>query len=491
MEIITFDKLYHIPVSQLHIKSRYSGLFKFENCIGDLVKEKIRIASGQGFWGDLPNAPLNQVKKGEIDYLVMDYLAEVTMSIMQKQRMRNEKYGYARDFVDVIESIMEDIRDRGIKVISNAGGVNPRACKDAILEIAAKAGITGLNIAVVDGDDILPGLDKLIDAGHTLNNMETGEPISTVKDELLSANVYFGCKPIVEALRKGADIVITGRVTDTGLTLAPMVYEFGWDFEDYDLMSTGTIAGHIIECGGQVSGGNFTDWEEIEDFTDLGFPIIEALPDGTFYVTKHEGTGGLVSEMTVKEQLLYEIGNPAEYITPDCIADFTTVQLKQDGKDRVKVWGIKGKPHTPTYKISASYIDGFKLSSTLVYCWPDAVKKAKVAGELLLKRADKLGIEFRETNIEFVGLNACNEDQTVLEKDNSELNEVQLRISVHGDSKESLDRFGKEIAPLILTGPSGVTGFAGGRPKASEIVAYWPALLDKEAVTPVVTLYTI
>lgn len=451
----------------------------------------IKIASGQGFWGDLPNAPINQVKKGKIDYLVMDYLAEVTMSIMQKQRMRNENFGYARDFVDVVESILPEISKQGVKVISNAGGVNPQACKDAILEAASRANISGIRIAVVDGDDILPGIDKLIGDGHTLMNMETGEPISTIKDHLLSANVYFGCRPIVDALQKGADIVITGRVTDTGLTLAPMAYEFGWDFDDFDLMSTGTIAGHIIECGGQVSGGNFTDWEVVDDFVDIGFPIIEAHKDGTFYVTKHENTGGHISEMTVKEQLLYEIGNPAEYITPDCIADFTTVQLEQDGKDRVKVWGIKGKPYTETYKISASYIDGFKLSSTLVYCWPDAVKKAQVAGNILLKRAKNLGIEFRETNVELVGLNACNEDSDVLKQDLSDLNEVQVRISVYGDSKEDLDRFGKEIAPLILTGPSGVTGFAGGRPKASEVVAYWPALMDKLAAEPRVTIYDI
>lgn len=454
------------------------------------MKKSIKIASGQGFWGDLPDAPINQVKKGKIDYLVMDYLAEVTMSIMQKQRMRNENFGYARDFVGVIEGTLEEIK-RGVKVISNAGGVNPRACKDAILQMAEKKGYSGLKIAVVDGDDILPGLDSLIDAGHTLDNMETGEPISTVKDNLLSANVYFGCRPIVEALQKGADIVITGRVTDTGLTLAPMVYEFGWDFDDYDKMSTGTIAGHIIECGGQASGGNFTDWETVDNLAELGFPIIEAHPDGTFYVTKHEGTGGLVSEMTVKEQLLYEIGDPAEYITPDCIADFTSIQLEQAGKDRVKVWGITGKPATPTYKISASYIDGYKLSSTLVYCWPDAVKKARVAADILKKRADNLGITFRDFNSELVGLNACNEDTDLLNEDLSERNEVQLRISVHGDSREELNRFGKEIAPLILTGPGGVTGFAGGRPKASDVVAYWPALLDKKAAEPVVTLYEI
>jgi hypothetical protein len=455
------------------------------------VKEYIRIASGQGFWGDLPDAPVEQVKRGEIDYLVMDYLAEVTMSIMQKQRMRNENHGYARDFVGVIERTLDEIKNKGVKVISNAGGVNPIACKDAILEVARKAGYSGIKIAVVDGDDILPGLDQLISDGHLLENMETGEPITGVKNDLLSANVYFGCRPIVEALEKGADIVITGRVTDTGLTLAPMVFEFGWDFDNYDLMSAGTIAGHIIECGAQVSGGNFTDWETVDDFTDIGFPIIEAYPDGSFYVTKHENTGGLVSEMTVKEQLMYEIGDPASYITPDCIADFTSIQLKQEGENRVKVWGITGKPDTPTYKISASYIDGYKLSSTLVYSWPDAVKKAKRAGEILLSRAEKLGITFRDTNIEYVGLNSCNEDSGVLQQNLSELNEVQLRISVHGDSRDELNRFGMEVAPLILTGPSGVTGFAGGRPKASEVVAYWPALLDKKAATPRVTVYDL
>ncbi|MFU8813438.1 MAG: acyclic terpene utilization AtuA family protein [Balneolaceae bacterium] len=453
------------------------------------MKQSIRIASGQGFWGDLPNAPIQQVRNGQIDYLVMDYLAEVTMSIMQKQRMHNPEYGYARDFVGVVEEILEEITQSGVKVISNAGGVNPRACKDVLLSIAREKGYHGLKIAVVDGDDILPQLDELIDAGHELKNMETGKPIATVKDDLLSANVYFGCQPIVKALQAGADVVITGRVTDTGLTLAPMAHEFGWSFDDVDKMAIGTIAGHIIECGGQVTGGNFTDWESVDDFTEPGFPIIEAHADGTFYVTKHEGTGGLVSEMTVKEQLLYEIGDPTSYITPDCIADFTTVQLQQDGKDRVKVTGIRGREDTPTYKISASYNDGFKLSSTLVYCWPDAAKKALKAGDILKKRAENLGLEFTDFNVELVGLNACNEDPAALQGDLSELNEVQMRVSVHGYNRDQINRFGKEIAPLILTGPSGVTGFAGGRPKASGVVAYWPALLDKKAATPVVDIF--
>ena len=455
------------------------------------MKESIRIASGQGFWGDLPSAPINQVRKGPIDYLVMDYLAEVTMSIMQKQKMRNENYGYARDFVEVIDEILPDIKEKGIRVVSNAGGVNPEACKDALLKAVKKHGYDDITVAVVDGDDILSDIDELIADGHHLNNMETGDDINSVKEQLLSANVYFGCRPIVEALKQDADIIVTGRVTDTGLTLAPMVHEFGWDFDDYDKMATGTIAGHIIECGGQVSGGNFTDWEKVKDFTEIGFPIIEAYPSGDFYVTKHEGTGGLINEMTVKEQLLYEIGDPSEYITPDGIADFTSVHLEQDGDDRVRVYGITGEPETDTYKVSASYNDGYKLSSTLVYSWPSALKKAIKAGEILKSRAEKLNLKFDEFRVEYIGVNGCDEEPITEQTLDQDFNEVQMRVAVSGQSKDDLNRFGKEIAPLILTGPSGVTGFAGGRPKASDIVAYWPALLDKEAVSTRVRVFNI
>jgi len=455
------------------------------------VKEVIKIASGQGFWGDLPTAPINQVKQGDIDYLVMDYLAEVTMSIMQKQKLRNPEYGYARDFVHVIEAILPDIVNRGIRVVSNAGGVNPRACKDAILKIAREKGHKKLKIAVIDGDDILERIDELISDGHELKNMDTGEPISTVSDQLLSANVYFGAEPIVEALNKGADIIITGRVTDTGLTLAPMIHEFGWDFDNYDLMSTGTIAGHIIECGAQCTGGNYTDWEEVPDIENIGFPIIEAHSNGDFYVTKHENTGGLVSLKTVKEQLVYEIGDPTEYITPDCVADFTSIQLVDDGPNRVRVHDIKGRPDTPFYKVSASYNDGYKLSSTLVYSWPEALKKAIRAGEILKKRAENLNLDIDSFNCEYIGFNGCDEKPVTDDTMKEDFSEIQLRISASGENKADLNRFGMEVAPLILTGPSGVTGFAGGRPKASEIVAYWPALIDKKACKPVVTIFDL
>jgi hypothetical protein len=293
----------------------------------------------------------------------------------------------------------------------------------------------------------------------------------------------------VEALNNGADIVITGRVTDTGLTLGPMIHEFNWSFDDYDKLAAGTIAGHIIECGGQVSGGNFTDWELVDGLAEIGFPIIEAFPDATFNVTKHENSGGIINEMTVKEQLLYEIGDPSDYITPDVIADFTTVQLNEVEANKIRVSGIRGYPTTNTYKISASFNDGYKITSSLVYSWPDAVNKAMSASKILLKRAENLGIEFEDFRTELVGLNACDENTRRLKEDFDELNEVEMRISARGKNRDALDRFGKEIAPLILTGPSGVTGFAGGRPKSSEIVAYWPALLDKEACKPNVTMY--
>jgi hypothetical protein len=434
----------------------------------------------------MPSAPVNQVRNGPIDYLVLDYLAEVTMSIMQKQRGRNPAHGYALDFPPVVESVLDAISERGVKIVTNAGGVNPHACKDDVLRRAAKAGIS-IKVAVVDGDDIMSDIKSLVASGHTMNNMDTGEPLSAIVDEILSANVYFGARPIVEALKMGADVVITGRVTDTGLTLGPMIHEFGWSFDDFDKMAAGTIAGHIIECGAQCSGGNFTDWARVPDMENIGFPIIEAYPDGTFTVTKHDGTGGCVDTMTVSEQLLYEIGDPASYITPDCIADFTSIQLSQDGADRVHVSGIKGLPATDSYKVSISYKDGFKLSSTLVYVWPDAIVKAGRAGEILKSRASALGIEFDKYRVEMVGFNSCSE---VLAVTPAEYNEVQLRVSAVSNSESDLNRFGREIAPLILTGPSGVTGFAGGRPKASEIVAYWPALLSKNAVAPRVSVYS-
>ncbi|MBU3741320.1 MAG: DUF1446 domain-containing protein [Candidatus Kapabacteria bacterium] len=444
------------------------------------MKSSIRIASGQGFWGDLPRAPLDQVSRGPIDYLMLDYLAEVTMSILQKQKMRDPNLGYAKDLVEVCDEILPYLVERGITVITNGGGVNPEAARDRIFEVARKHGITGLKIGVVLGDNILPRIDELIADGHVMKHMETGEPMSTVRERLLSANVYTGAWPVVEALRQGAQIVITGRTTDTGLTLAPMIHEFGWAMDDWDKLAAGTVAGHINECGAQASGGNFLgDWRNVPDLTDVGFPIIEAFPDGTFVVTKHEGTGGMVTRETVSEQLLYEIGDPTDYITPDCVADFTSICLEDLGNDRVRVYGVKGRPATPFFKVSASYLDGFVAFSTLTYSAPEALQKAQAADRILRGRLERLGLHFDEIRTEFVGMNACHGALAGA----IEPNEVMMRVGVRGHDRKAIERFGKEIAPLILTGPPSVTGFSGGRPKPSDVVAYFPALLDKSVLT--------
>jgi hypothetical protein len=446
------------------------------------MKEKIRIASGQGFWGDLLDAPVRQVRGGQIDYLMLDYLAEVTMSILQKQRARNPQMGYARDFVDLMRAILPDIVEKNIRVTANAGGVNVAGCAEAVKNAAVELGLSGkLKIGVVTGDDILGRLDEFIEKGIELRNMDTGEPLASVRDKVQSANVYLGAAPLVEALGKGANVVIAGRVTDTGLTLAPMIHEFGWSETDWDKLAAGTIAGHIIECGAQCSGGNCQyDWQSIPDLANVGFPIAEAAPNGEFVITKHRGTGGLVSVPSVKEQLLYEMGDPHEYITPDVVADFTTIQLADDGENRVRVYGIKGKPFTEFYKVSIAYSAGFKAVGTLVYAYPDAYAKAQAADRILRERLDRLGLKFDLILTEFVGVNATHGH--LAGEPSADIPEVQLRFGVRGQDRGAVERFTKEIAPLILTGPPAVTGFAGGRPKVEEIMAYFPALIPKTEI---------
>ncbi len=339
---------------------------------------------------------------------------------------------------------------------------------------------------MVLGDNILDKIDELLSNGVMLKNMETGESAEAVKEKILSANVYFGAAPVVEALKQGADIVITGRVTDTGLTLAPMIYEFGWDWNDWNKLAAGTVAGHIIECGGQASGGNFLgDWQSIPDLARIGFPIVEAHKDGNIFITKHPNTGGLVSVETISEQLVYEIGDPKDYITPDCIADFTSIHLEHAGKDRVRVYDIKGLPATEFYKVSMSYDDGYSTFTTLTYSAPDALIKAEAADKILRTRLEDLGLKFEEIRTEFLGYNSCHGP---LVKRRDDLSEVVLRVGVRSKDKAVIERFAKEIAPLILTVPPSVTGFAGGRPKPSDVVAYWPALIPKKEVKPEVTV---
>jgi hypothetical protein len=422
-----------------------------------------------------------------IDYLRLDYLAEVTMSILKKQKERDPRMGYARDFIGAMESIFPAVAERGVRVVANAGGVNPDACAAALRETARRAGVDDkLRIGVITGDDLLPRLDELIEGGHPLSNMDTGEPLSTVRDRVLSANAYIGATPIVEALGKGANVVITGRSTDTALTMAPLLHEFRWASDDWDRLASGIVAGHIIECGAQCSGGNcLYDWRSIPDLANIGYPIIEAHEGGSFIVYKHPGTGGRIDVHSVTEQLVYEMGDPREYITPDVIADFTSICVADAGENRVRVFGVRGRPPTDKLKVSIAYRAGFKATGTLVYAWPDALEKARLADRVLRERLDNLGLRFDEVHTEFLGVSATHGP---LAGDATDAPEVQLRIGVRGDDRPSVERFTREIAPLVLNGPPSVTGFAGGRPKVEEVVAYWPALVDKSVVTTKVSM---
>ena len=441
-------------------------------------KDKVLIANGQGFWGDSILGPIRLVNEGPLDYLTLDYLAEVTMSIMQKLKSRDPSKGYATDFVEMCRRVLPVCHEKGIKIIANAGGVNPIACRAALAEVIRELGLTGMKIGIVEGDDILDDLKTLIAGGEAFKNMDNGEPLEPYLDQVKTANVYIGAQPIVEALEQGADIVITGRATDPSIVLAPMMYEFGWSMEDMDMMAAGTIAGHIVECGAQCTGGNYVHWKEIPDMARIGYPVLEAHPDGTFAVTKHPGTGGRVSVETVSSQLVYEMSDPANYITPDCVADFTSIKLEQESDDRVAVSGTKGRLATDTYKVSISFHEGYKLISQLTVAGPDAVEKAQLCADIVFDRVALDGVTFtdEEKFIEILGTNACHAGIVAAPENPAE---VVLRIGARSDEKAKLDRLGMEIVPLVTSGPPGVTGFAGGRPKATEIISYWPALLSK------------
>ena len=435
----------------------------------------IRIANGQGFWGDWLEAPVRLIEQGPIDYLALDYLAEITMSILQKQRQADPNLGYARDFPPLIGRLAPPIRERSIKVIANAGGVNPIACAREVVRLAP-----GLRVAVVLGDDVYSRLDEFLAKGYELRDMDTGEPIAPIRSQISSANAYIGAFPLAEALATGADVVIAGRSTDTALTLAPMVHRFGWRADDYDKLAAGTIAGHIIECGAQCSGGNSqVDWQTIPNMADIGYPIVEAEPDGTFCVTKHLSAGGRINADVVKEQLLYELGDPKNYITPDCIADFTSICLQDAGPDRVRVSGIRGGPRPPSLKLSISYSAGWKAIGTLVYSWPQALEKARAADGIVRERLRRIGLAFDEIYTEYFGVNACLGPAA---PPNPDPPEVQLHIGVRGPDRKAVDRFTRELVPLVLNGPPGATGYGEGRPAVREIVAYWSALIPREEI---------
>ena len=445
-------------------------------------KDVVKVASGQGFWGDDLEAPVRQVQGGPIDYLMLDYLAEVTMSILQKQRARDPGAGFARDFVPLMERIFPACIECGVRVVTNAGGVNPVGCAEALVEAGRAAGVSGCaKVGLVTGDDLMDRLDGLLADGHELAHMETGMPLVEIRDQVQSANAYIGAEPIVRALELGADVVVTGRSTDTALTYGPLIHEFGWAADDHDRVAAGVVAGHINECGAQCTGGNcLIDWWNIEGMGSVGFPIVEVSADGSFVVTKHLGSGGRVTRASVSEQIVYEMGDPSTYITPDVIADFTSIHLDDLGNDRVRVHGVKGRARTDFLKVSIAYAGGWKATGTLTYSWPDAGAKALAADRILRERLDRLGLVFDEIRTELVGWDSTH--GALVGPPPADVPEVQLRVGVRGADRAAVDRFTREIAPLVLTGPPSVTGFAGGRPRVQEIMAYWPALIRREAV---------
>ncbi len=407
------------------------------------------------------------------------------MSIMQKLKSRDPSKGYATDFVRLVDRILPEVLEQGIRVVANAGGVNPQACREALFEVAREQGATGLRIGTVKGDDILDRLDELVASGVPFDNLDDGRPFEEIRGDVLSANVYISSRPLAEALRRGADIVVSGRATDPGLVVAPLIAEFAWRDDQWDLLAAGTVGGHIVECGAQCTGGNFSRWWEVRGWDRIGYPVLEFSADGTFVVTKHDGTGGLVTVDTVGEQLVYEMGDPRRYVTPDCVVDFTSIRLKQLGPDRVRVSGIKGSPATETYKVSISYLQGYKATGTLTISGPDAMAKARICADALWGRLRHSGCRFEETVTEFLGVNSCHGDITPAPK---VVNEVVLRVGVKDTSRSKVERFGKELAPLVTSGPPGVTGFAGGRPKPTEVLGFWPTLIPKRRVSPEVAV---
>lgn len=445
------------------------------------MSKKIRIGNASGYWGDDPKALYRQVKKGHLDYITMDFLAEITMSIMQKQKAKSSDLGYAADFLPMLDEVLEDLLKQKTTIITNAGGINPQSCADAIEKMANKKGLKP-KIAVVYGDDIKESLSDLSKKGCRFKNMENGEDFSSVQDKIAAANVYFGAKPVVEALEKWKpDIIITGRVTDTGITVAPMIYEFGWSYDDWDKIASGTIAAHLMECGSQVTGGNFSDWEQVANFDEIGYPIAEVSENGEFVLTKHPHTGGYVSVDTVREQLFYEMGDPKAYITPDVVVDFSSVQLKADGKDRVKVFGVKGGEPTPFYKISMAYEDGFKSIGSILISGPNARAKAEKFAEIFWNR---VGTDFDNTSTEYLGWNACHRSLG----HEIEGNEILLKLGAQSQDKAKLMSFAKMVPSLILSGPPGVS-VIGGVPKPHSIMSYWPALIEKSMVFPKISCY--
>ncbi|HVV94246.1 MAG TPA: acyclic terpene utilization AtuA family protein [Hyphomicrobiales bacterium] len=442
----------------------------------------VRIGGASGAWGDSVAGPIQLVRRAAVDYLSFDYLAEVTMSILARAWAKDPAAGWATDFVDgAMREIVGDVARRGIRVLSNAGGINPRGCADALRRLAEEAGVT-LRIAVVEGDDVRPWLEQHRDA---VREMTTGAPLPS---RVLSANAYLGALPIAAALDRGADVVITGRCVDSALPLAALIHEFGWRADDWDRLAAGSLVGHLLECGPQGVGGLHTDWERVERWDDIGYPIAECRADGSFVVTKPDGTGGLVEPATVAEQMLYEIGDPSAYVLPDVVCDFTQVTMAQDGPHRVGVGGVRGRPRTDRYKVSVTHQDGWRGVGALAVIGIDAARKAERTAEALLARArqrlEAAGLDgFRRTHVEVLGAESIYGPHSRARP----AREVSLRVVVEHREREAIELFGREIGAAGISWAPGTTGIAG-RPKPTPIIRLFSCLIPKDAVPPTVTL---
>ncbi len=463
------------------------------------MSEKIvKIGGASGFWGDSAlGAP--QLVAADIDYLVFDYLAELTMSILVNAKTKDPALGYATDFVDVaMKSVLKDVVAKGIKVVSNAGGMNPRACAAALQKLCDEQGVT-LKIAVVEGDDVLERIPALRGRGQSgaagaagaagVTEMFSG---AVLPEKVLSANAYLGAIPIAAALKRGADVVITGRCVDSAVTLGPLMHEFDWTFDDYDKLAQGSLAGHIIECGAQATGGLFTDWESVPDWANIGYPIVECHADGSFVVTKPANTGGLVNTAVVAEQMLYEIGDPAAYILPDVVCDFTQVTMTQQGDaaaHRVLVQGARGKPPADCYKVSATYMEGWRAQAMLLVTGIDAAKKAQRSGEAILARTRAIFrrlkfSDYLETHLDIIGA----ETQYGPHARTATTREAVMRLAVRHDNPKALGVFAREVAPAGTSWSPGTTGMGGGRSKPAPNVRMFSFLLPKREVRPRVEL---
>jgi len=441
----------------------------------------IRVGNGAGFWGDNLDAPRLLVEQGQLDYLTLEYLAELTLSILARLKEKDPTAGYAADFVDVLESLTPALASQPeLKIVTNAGGMNPANCARAAARVLESAGLGNESIGVVSGDDLMLSLADLQTKGCRFENLDTGAPLSSLSSSVVSANAYLGARPIADAIAQGARLVISGRVADASLTVGPAAHEFGWAWNDWNRLAGASVAGHLIECGAQATGGLYRHWNQL-DLANVGYPIAEISSNGSSVITKPDGSGGEVSRATVTEQLVYEIGDPAHYLTPDVDVDFTAVELEQLARDRVAVRGARGNTATETYKVSLAYRAGFTAAGELLVYGRDCVAKAKACAEMILARLKHAGIQLEATHVECLG---AGESVPGLHAPAADVREVMLRIAVRDQRREAIERFTKEFAPLVTSGPPGISGYASGRAAVRPVFAYWPTLVPKQLVTP-------